>query len=71
MGTPGRKKQDRFCAEPTPEELLEIEERKKEVQSWWSEKEQEARFTGPKREGWSIPCFTYDSDTGIFQREKK
>jgi hypothetical protein len=61
-----RKRDNNLYAEPTPEELLEIETRKKEVQARWSEKETEARYTGPKRQSWDIPNFNYDGRTVSF-----
>jgi hypothetical protein len=64
-----RKKSDKFHAEPTPEELVEIETRKKEVQARWSEKETAVRFTGPKRQTWSIPSYNFDSRSVSFTED--
>ena len=60
------KRNDSIGEEPTPEELVEIEARKKEVQARWSEKEANARLVGPRRQSWSIPSFNYDGRTVSF-----
>ena len=60
------KRVDSIGEEPTPEELLEIEARKQEVQARWSEKESAARRVGPKRQSWSVPNFHYNGRTVSF-----
>lgn len=62
------KRVDSIGEDPTPEELLEIETRKKEVQARWSEKESAARRVGPKRQSWSVPSFNYDGRTVSFAK---
>lgn len=57
------------CAEPTPEEILEIEARKKEVQARWSEQETNGRFTGLKRQRWTIPSYDFNRQTMSFSED--
>lgn len=65
---PKARRTNKRMIDPTPEEIAQ---RALELRMGWTEKEERARYVGPRREAtpWRIPTFHFDQSTGTFEQE--